>query len=581
MALGKQFENTAWEDPETGIVHSWTRETDEQGVRSASPTYRQNASDEELSGHQMSLFHPAMGTGLRDDPLVPISRRKNAAARALGVEKVDPYLSRAYSMLGNEFNRRSNPISKKTAIKDMVGAREALVDSFAPIEEIDRMRAPIAVNPRGGTQYAEEHNGRIRLSRIYNNRRVEIPERQVPVTSASNEPIHNPNFWKWYDKHGDNLTLEGKYAITVDPLSRGDNPRTSMWHNPETGHTGTYQEVRDHIGGVEGDTEGTLRDLESAGYFPNIFPGKSKPSSKHSADDFSAETESWETGNFNSRSLHARWKPGDVTFRTEPARTEVVRGPASVNEQVLMHEIGHTRDPIVDDPYTTRTHITQESKRSNRYRSGWSPEKRLSTADPVNEGLADGYADRFAPVDRRYRGHYAGHGGSYEDFITDPSTEMESGYGVENTKWKNRTHRALYVAARAHARSSDTAVETGTINRDELMRSLAVANWDDPDKYDPKHNRKHLEEGNTMALGYMYQNMPHIRAHLEHHGLDDVAKKAHSAYLERSGEEHYEVTAKREAHYAAQRKNPKAKMWELPPLPPGKSDVPIPGTEKW
>lgn len=579
MALGEQFENTSWEDPETGIVHSWTRERNADGTLNSAPTYRQNASAEDLKDHQSLLFHPATGTGLKEDPLVPISRRKNAAARALGVEKVEPYTKRAYSMLG-EYGR-NNPISKKTAIKDMVGAREALVDSFAPIEEIERINAPIAVNPREGSQYAEEHSGRIRLSRVYKTREVEVPERQVPVTSTSNDPVHNPNFWKWYDKHGDNLTPEGRYALTVDPVTRyGDDTRTSMWHNPETGHTGTFEEVRQHLDIADDGIEDSLDYLQSKGYFPNIFPGKSKTSAKHSSDDFSAETESWETGNFGNRSLHARWKPAEVTFRTEPARTEIVRGAASVNERVLMHEIGHTRDPILDDPYTTRTHIVQESKRSNRHRSGWSPERRLSRGDPVNEGLADGYADRFAPSAPRGR-HYAGHGEEYEDAITDPSTEMDSGYGITSGSWKNKTHKALYVAARAHARSSDTAVETGTINRDDLMRSLAKANWDDPDKYDPKHNRKHLEEGNTMALGYMYQNMPHIREHLEHHGFGDVARQAHGAYLDRSGEEHYDIAAKREAHYAAQRKNPKAKMWELPPLPPSSSDIPIPGTEKW
>lgn len=542
MPLGRQFENTYWEDPSTGETKSWSRRRNENGLPDNRPSIN---SPEGLSEapHQGMLFHPETATGRRDDPLIPISRRKNAAMRALGLNQgVAAYRKRASSMLGDDY--RNRPPSLSSTVSDMVGAREALVNSPIPIQELERINAHIAVNPREGLQYAESQNGRIRLSRTHNLVPVEIPEQQVPVTTPSTEPVFNPSFWKWYNKYGDNIEYEGRANIAIDPVhytnvtdEEGNSKRnghSSIWHNPETGHSGSFRDVIKHVSGDEdgeGSIEGNFDLLERSGYIPNIFPGKGKPSKNHHASDFNVETMNWETDRYGSKSMHSRWKPGEVTYKTQPARTEYRNGPPTVNSEVLIHEIGHSRDPGVKfRDYDNSSHITREGgwQTGRRGRMSWQNDARLSTADPLYEGTADGYADRHATEESKY---YAGSGDMYEDAVQ--RAPMSSGYGVDSKKWKNKTHKALYVAARAHARASERGVETSTPNRTALMHELTKAEGNDPKKLDPTKNRKHLEEGNTMMLGHMYETMPHIRAHLEANGLTDVAKKAHKAYTTR------------------------------------------------
>ena len=134
MALGKQFENTYWNNPETGKNQSWEREV-EDGVPAAAPTFRKdgfgNFGDAVKAPSQGMLFHPLTGTGRKEDPLVPLSEREDAVRTALNLNDPKEYRTHA------SYNLKKR-ISSATAASDSKVLTRGLVDSGMSIDEIKK-----------------------------------------------------------------------------------------------------------------------------------------------------------------------------------------------------------------------------------------------------------------------------------------------------------------------------------------------------------------------------------------------------------------------------------------------------------
>lgn len=539
MALGRQFENTYWQDPETGDTHSWSRVPDVPYDRVAT---RRNPSNEELAKHQGLLFHPETGTGRKNDPLVPLERRKAEATRAVGGEDIDAYKERVRTKTGRK-------ISSKMAQSEIDLMSEGLSNTGMPIQEMKNVSVSAFLNPRAGGGWSEERNPTIMVSRRSYKEKVDIPGDKVFKTTPSDKPIYNPKFWDWMRTN----TRMGESQAQSDQLLgylTGDKWREKKnihWSNIETGETvsgedavekatvyehGPFVQYKDpqnnwsepYSHRSHGRVDLTnpsfqleqnrprrdISRLEESGFVPNIFPGEGKPSKKvHTDPSFGIEKYySYAKDRPIEAKVHTRFEPESAEEVDGPPKTKLVTKYA-IHDKTLVHEIGHQRDSGVADPYT---HRRRSETRGRRY----------AFADPMEEGYADGYADKHI----RFANYY-------EDVANDPSDParvMYAGYGVNNRQWKNTTHQALYVASRVAARTGRGDRSQYAIRKD-VSKELGF----NPDKMSfigDKKYRPHSEKINTMALGKMLTTDPRLIKHLEHQGLGDVGREARSAYID-------------------------------------------------
>ncbi len=528
MALGKQFEDTYWEDPESGETKSWTREKDTAGVPHRGPTTKTNAPDDELSGHQGILFHPATATGTKNDPLVPLERRETAASIALGLTDIDQYKSRV--------ERKANvKISDNMANSDADLLRDSLVNSETPIRDIQNTKVSAYLNPRRdrGGGHAETYSDTIMIGKEKRGKWETIPESKALKTTPSDRPIANPKFWDWYDKNINrdqedaSLSLLSHTEGTVKKYgyhTKEDGTRSHgqygvpsnanvRWQHSRTG------EVLENSDAVK-KAEGNVENLRGLGFVPNLFPGKGKSSNKvHAGDTFDfTKGYSYTKDAASTSKMHSRFEPESVEEVTIPEKDKWTKTP-HIDQGTLVHEIGHQRDEHMDDRYSHR----------NRFTKNYS---RYGFADPLEEGFADGRRDRYSTTP------HGGMGDMYEDVLhdpNDPTRSMKKGYGVDHTQWKNKTHKALYVASRVAARTGDNGRDQYP-SREELADSLDMPlNTGRSDtRYGVRdhENHRHAEDVSAMALGHMLTTTPSLMKHLKGQGLHDVGKQARSAYID-------------------------------------------------
>jgi hypothetical protein len=558
MALGKQFEDTYWEDPSTGETKSWTREKDTAGVPHRGPTTKTNAPDDELSGHQGILFHPATATGTKDDPLVPLERRETAASLALGITDIDAYKSRV--------QRGANvKISDNMARTDAELLRNSLVNSMTPTREIENTKVSAYLNPRRdrGGGFAETYSDKIMIGKQKTGKWETIPERTVKVTKPSDTPIYNPKFWDWMRSNTNMHDSEIQSEQILNYTMGDDAPHNAYkgvnvhWQNPETGETvrgedaiekatsrtygpllkvkpensswwrddydpeehGPYDPNDPKFEISSGKETVNAENLERAGFVPNIFPGEGKPSKKVHVDKrFEIEKRyNIEREREINAKMHTRFVPGEVSEKVVPEEQKWTKTP-HISQGTLVHEIGHKQDEYIDDRYSHR----------NRFTKNYS---RYGFADPLEEGFADGRRDRYATAPQ------GGMGDMYEDVLhdpNDPTRSMKRGYGVDHAQWKNKTHKALYAASRVAARTGDNGRDQYP-SREKLSKSLGMPlNTGNDSRYGVRdhENHEHAEDVNKMALGHMVTTTPSLMKHLREQGLYDVGKQARSAYID-------------------------------------------------
>lgn len=525
MVLGPQFENTYWfEKPEienhTKVVfsskdssgdddpfkpddlgaprmahgHYTPEEYRQLSAGAPDNPYRQESAHVD---HQGMLFSPYVGTGLKDDPMVPLERRQQTAERALGFlnkngeRDVPAYQRRASRAF-------SSPVSERAAHRDMDLMRDALVNVNMPIQEMEKVYSRAVRDQKRGRAWAMPSSGLIRMTRSQVGSWEKVPARTETVSDPSKTPIHNPKFWSWYD----NLTNSGDFSYDMDvALTRTPHEKIS-WHNPETGETLTGTEPWDRFKDDKGGDVAirVVESLRKQGFHPNLFPGKAKGSKKHAGIDHQLTVGyNFQTDRYKSRAMHYRFEPGE-THTVEVPETEKYVKKEVVNARTLTHEIGHTRDGDATQNYSYP----------------------IGHPDPLMEGLADGYADRY---------HKPRLDSFFASDAYDPTSGRATGnaYGADYSTFKGgKAGRAIYTAIRSHVAQRGIKGAPDVADVYKAVRSKGV-------DFEPTGGRMPGDWRNHPTrefLGHIWENYPHVRQHLENAGYGDVARKAHADWQE-------------------------------------------------
>lgn len=547
MPLGKQFNNTYWftgrsvprpvDDKAVDEVgFSLTKPKDPHSPVITRPNDGETAdslgfmSDEfGLGSVQGLLFHPATGTGLSDDPLIPIEQRRSAVDRVLGFDQ-----------------RKPAPRSKK----DEELLRDSLVSSTLPTPALEAMRptrAFLRAKKRGGGSYNESED-RLMVGRQNAVRKERVPEKVVSATTASDEPIFNEkfsdqflmkinateNFSSDVSKHADEIVWRnpetGEVISGNEAVYRGSDktygPRLRVRtakKDPPVRYVDKFEDYdlekhgplselsRDPADDVYVEDEGGDTDsqywvskLSKQGFQPNLFFGKGvSPENRkiHSNPPFRAERDyrSPYTMEWPTLDVHTRFVPGDETVDTViPGRTVTHRTPY-IDQSTLVHELGHHTDRA------PRSDIGQIVETTTRH------------VDPLGEGRADGLADHYATLQRHGGAAERGRGDQLEGALSDPALVQAdlagTGYTTGNKHWKNNLMRALYAATRLDARLN--GLDAQHPSRQRVLDSLGALGTN-PERID------------RLTLGHLWEHMPHIRPHMP----GDLRAEAESAHLD-------------------------------------------------
>lgn len=568
MSLGRQFENTYWEDPTTGDTHTWTRGPSSDMLPNHRPIHQTNAEPSTEQPLQGLLFHPLTGTGLSGDPMSPPEVRRGIIQKALNLTNVEQYKKNLSGILGlnSRYRGRSGVAPTRANISDTVAEShmERLTDTLEGSEMPTHMIAsrvdkPVTtvLDPIPGRAWAEANGSAIRMTMPQDSglRTVSSVEK---VKVPSTEPIANPKFW-------DQLTA------ARNRVERGDNHNSisadvtfehaTHWINPTTGHVMTKEFAEklpiDYSANPPGEavengleTPGLV--LKTMGYVPNLFPGKGKPESKTHAVGKNVKIEtgygSWDSGrDYTEATFHQRFKAGEQ--EEERVVHRQVREQAPLSETTMTHELGHAMDPNISETITHRgTYETSPGRilywvdpnepggtkyygRAKHYRSsGLRPIRgtpNTASADPIEEAVADAYADRYT----RYKGQFTDTLADVEGRVRD---FKRTGYTVGYSGWKNDLHRALYVATRYHTALSDDQPQQ-IPSREAVLKGLPKSESKNVRKVNMGSDNEYLDTVNKLVLGHMWHHMPHIRGVIKQAGYEKAALGAHAEYKKRMG----------------------------------------------
>jgi hypothetical protein len=186
--------------------------------------------------------------------------------------------------------------------------------------------------------------------------------------------------------------------------------------------------------------------------------------------------------------------------------TTYKKSTPTLSHDTLVHEIGHTRDPHKGGMYDVR-----------KFQDG--------RADPIKEGIADAFTDRFANR-------------VFDDTLRHSSKRTKaisnSGYGTQHDEWQNDTQRALYAATRFHSALGDQNFKDIPAREDVSAHTVTDEEYFTHEAHNKKMTKEFGNLVNHLTLGHMYEHLPHIREHLDAHGYTDTAKNAHNEYLLRT-----------------------------------------------
>lgn len=515
MPLGKQFRNTYWHD-EDGKVRAAQENRSLPGEPAGTRPIIHELPDNEKPEKNLQgmLFDPYTGTGLRQDPTVDPEHRRQAIKDSLGLNDVEKYRQRLGSMIPSQTiknyerdedgNRRTSITSKrgsKAAKEDMELITDTLDNTDMPTHLIKRTSAPAVLDPRAGRAFAEDYSGRIRLTTDTTTRLVRTPGQKVTRPKVERgEPLENKRFHEQVNNI-DWGSEEGAHSSMVGGGDFNENADVHFW-NRDTGEK------------VELDGDNYSQDFRGAGprLHANVWPGTGKDTAKYVTQQFKVYNGmSWNGGGDRHRTFHTRHalvNTGETETIQTPDTVKKVTSK-STSAPTIVHELGHVRDPHTADPFSARIALNHR-------------------ADPIEEGLADGHADRFAR-----------HAGMYEETLhpeadgrIDEIMGKSGGYGVDYHHWRgNAVGKALYVAARSHAAMGDDNVAQMR-SRGDIGKQFGIESPSAWDRQDAAADR--VKSVNTLLLGQMYHDHPHVRTALHLAGMEKVAKSAHEEYLSRT-----------------------------------------------
>jgi hypothetical protein len=377
------------------------------------------------------------------------------------------------------------------------------------------------LDPLPGRAYAESSGAAIRMTTPHADKTKTVISKET-VNVPSDTPIGNTKFWDqldWARRRGG----EDHNSISADETF----DLATHWVHPETGHVMTAEYAKNlpwagEHRNAENTPESPALMLRDWGYVPNLFPGKGNAAAKsHSV----GEVGKIETGygdfdrgdGYNRATFHNRFKPSNK--QEEKTIVKRVRTEPALNEETMVHELGHAMDPKIGEGATNRGNYTYGSK------------KHTVIADPIEEGVADASADRYT----RYKGQFQDTLANNEQRLKDFES---SGYTINYSGWKNKTQSALYAATRYHTALADNMSHPQQMpSRKQLIDALP-----EQERTAVKGTRlfgnpgnQYLDIANSLALGHLYHHMPHVRGILKQAGLEDTALAAHADYKKRMG----------------------------------------------
>lgn len=526
MPLGPQFSNTYWEDPKTKTVMSSTELPIAKGEL---PTKEQRTPqiDKDFNNSknlQGMLFSPYAYTGLKNDPTIPAEHRMQVIKKSLRLQTLD------------EFNaRKARQVQRNKEIDEHNARTTATILEWNKLPEQERSSSsPPRINYRkrgsvlGDTNIMAQKNEALakaaneldiptntyqenintfvdpvdwRTGYAYGRGAISVGVRPITNTEtvkkvqeypASDKPIPNKKFWAQYakiDHPGDVHSIMDEHDV--------------HWTNLE-GHT--------ILGGdlfEKNENEQDKMDwLKNNNYHPNVYPTKGKSTPKFSV----GRKVSIETGyddrvyndvKYTHSSWHTRYEP-DTTKEPKTVNiTKEAKGGYEANKSTLAHELGHTQEPLGDEP---------ERDISRRRGKGLG---KITQTDPVSEGYADALMDRA----HKYSGQFEKHLTNTKLRADDIST---SGYSSKFHMW-DANERALYSAVRFHVAAYPERIDD-MLNRKHMKDSMfSQKSWYAGEQQSPTQ----------MMLGHMYEHMPHVRPVLHELGFGKTSEKAHEAYKSR------------------------------------------------
>lgn len=536
MPFGKQYEDTYWHGDDGEINYSLVNRRHNaypsrvlSGSAQSFPALDrqvEEANDGDIVPVQGILFHPATGTGLKEDPTVPAERRIAAVDRALGLDK---------TMRGR---------SKK----DAELLRESLDTSAMPthvIESIEPTDSYLKSSTYGGGKFWKSYRS-LMVGRQSDVTREVIEPRTVLATRPSKTPIFNSKF---SEQFGRRIEATELFGDDIDRAAR--RGEDIQWRHPETGEILNHEEAikrgstptygpqtpkvstsptrypetydsKKHgpLSGFSPDdvtiepgktsTYYWFENMVGQGFQPNLFFGKGiAPDNPkiHSNPPFRAERDIMNVrGEYPTTDVHTRFVPDDEMDETVIPRKVITHRTPYISQATLIHELGHATDAV------PTSSIGQVHETSSTH------------VDPMSEGRADGYADRFAQSDRRGRGRGRGRGDELALALAEPQTlhaDLQStGYGTRNKRWKNDTMRALYAVSRIESRLAGQHAQHS--DRETVLESLGKS-------FHPQ-NIPPAKEIDRLTLGHMWENNPQVRPYMPE-ALLPTAQAAHAEYL--------------------------------------------------
>jgi hypothetical protein len=491
MPLGKQFRNTyhideqgqqqfhtdaattpaAKEDIKQGLLMPYDKHV-------AAP--RTSSTPEAGVAYQGMLYSPHTATGHKDDPLIPHEVRKAVFHKALHTDDLEAYTKTATAELGKSYTP-----SPKQARAGAELINQTAFESGIPTHIAEKIDAKAVLYPKQKRSNGGHFNPVNRSIVLHNETPVSYtrtPDKEVPA-GTKGAPIQNTNFSKMIAKHH----FGTEWLWQHDMMHGGD--KGADVHLADE-HGNSYQ--------FKGETERHHLQELPEGHSVNVWPGEGTSTDKYIATTFKIE------GSGRSGGKWGNYNPTYKTFHTRHERiptegTEKIRGKLvrnlrtpSISGDALVHEVGHSEDPHVRD--------------------------RLSyqNPDPVKEGTADGYSDRF---DR--------HKDNYEEAVA-PSprraTEIQKkGYGVD--EFSSKLHKALYAAVRQHVSMGDTHAQ------DIMGRSQAFEKAGNTlPNFRGEASAEQRSNGSKLLLGHLYSTHAHVRDILGHLNLSDVGESAAAHY---------------------------------------------------
>lgn len=520
---GKQFENTYWIDPETGLTHTYRRKEDPYvqgsflGYKSSDPaaevseTADYHVVGENGDAYQGMLFNPHLGTGTQEDPNVSPEDYESAVRSSMGLAGSPLNYARSYR------RTTGKTIAPKAAAEQMDRVVETARGANLPTHVLNDVQTTVVANRRKGRSHYLRDRNAVNLmaeGSTYTDTPVTTPGKPEKPIMVPGKPIFNPDFHRdtlW------NLSYEGPGFDTITGQLQ-TQPGVHMSVLKEDG-----SESHVPFSAVNGVEAYNLFDAPDHNHNKakalNVWMGKGRDTESYLTRSFKV-TGSWNPrkGGYDDLWVHTRHEAvpdpeGRTVPAIEPKTTWKTTKSPVYSSQTLAHEIGHSLDQSSTGPL-----FQKYVGASGVY-------------DPMSEGLADGFADRHVRYKKAFQ----------SDLVDNMTRALPiTGYSTTYSRWDS-TAKALYAATRTHAASADdaykrhyaTAIGTGNDLTGIPDRSVISEHLTG----DSGH-----ASGNHFVLGWLYHNHEHVRDVLENAGLGNAGRAAQSTYLQYAKNPHYDLS---------------------------------------